>query len=217
MFSTGGKNGAESIFEVQYLSATSQNNGLFSLYVPSNGLPAGIQPGSYQVAPTAKIIAAYETGDIRKNAALNANTATPPVPYGNKYLRLISGAEPDIIALRLADIILVRAEALNDLGQTGPATDLLNLIRRRAFGLPLTDPSPHDFPSANDLTNSYDLTLAIENERFKELAFEGHRFYDLVRTGRAQAVLGISDDQTRWPIPLRESGRNPRLIQNHGY
>ena len=220
MFSTSGKNGSESIFEIQYLSATQQGNGLFSFYLPSAGLPAGIQPGSYQIAPTPKIIAAFETGDIRKNAALATNTAVPPVlptTYVNKYDRLVSGAEPNIIAMRLADIILVRAEALNDLGQTTDAAALLDLIRRRAFGLSLTDPSVHDFPSADDLTNGYDLTLAIENERFKELAFEGQRFYDLVRTGRAAAVLGISADQALWPIPLGEIGTNPRLMQNHGY
>jgi hypothetical protein len=220
MFATSGKNSIESIFEKQYVSSTQQNNGLYSFYLPSAGLPAGIQPGSYQIAPTPKIIAAFETGDIRKNANLATNTAVPPVTpvtYVSKYERLVSGTEPNIIALRLADIILVRAEALNDLGQTTEAANMLNIIRRRAYGLSLTDPSVQDFPSASDLTNGYDLTLAIENERYKELAFEGQRFYDLVRTGRATAVLGISADQTLWPIPLREIGRNPRLAQNHGY
>jgi starch-binding outer membrane protein, SusD/RagB family len=213
MFSTGGKNSTEAIFEIQFVSSSSQANGLFSLYVPVNGIPAGIQPGSYQITPTAKIIDAYETGDIRKNAAVGLTTSDPALPYVNKYTRLTSGTEPDIMALRLADIILVRAEALNSLGKTAEATEVLNIIRRRAFAEPLTSPGTHDFPYGSE-TN---LTLAIENERFKELAFEGHRFYDLVRTGRAEAVLGITADQTLWPVPLREIGRNPRLIQNHGY
>ncbi|MGF6848905.1 hypothetical protein QFZ51_004140 [Chitinophaga sp. W3I9] len=213
MFSTGGKNSTEAIFEIQFVSSSSQANGLFSLYVPVNGIPAGIQPGSYQITPTAKIIGAYETGDIRKNAALGLTTSSPAVPYVNKYTRLTSGTEPDIIALRLADIILVRAEALNNLGKTAEATEALNIIRRRAFAEPLTAPGAHDFPYGGE-TN---LALAIENERFKELAFEGHRFYDLVRTGRAEAVLGINAEQALWPVPLREIGRNPRLVQNHGY
>jgi len=220
MFSTAGKNGPEAIFEIQYVSSTSQGNGLFSFYMPTNGLPSGIQTGSYQVAPTTKIANAYAATDIRKKAAvvMNAPTApATPVPYVNKYARLISGAEPDIIALRLADIILVRAEALNASGQAAAATGLLNMIRRRAFAQPLTTASTYDFPSADDLANNYDLPLAIENERFKELAFEGQRFYDLVRTGRAAAVLGITADQAIWPIPLREIQRNPRLVQNHGY
>ncbi len=213
MFSVNGKNSSEAIFEIQYVNAAQQSNGLFSLYMPVNGIPAAKQQGSYQIAPTTKIINLYEPGDIRKAAALGMSTGNPAVPYVNKYGRLTSGTEPDIIALRLADIMLVRAEALNSLGRQTEAIDLLNRIRRRAFALPLDAPSAHDFP-ANGET---DLALAIENERFKELAFEGHRFYDLVRTGRANAVLGISNDQTLWPIPLREIGRNPRLVQNHGY
>ncbi|WP_212005485.1 RagB/SusD family nutrient uptake outer membrane protein [Chitinophaga sp. HK235] len=215
MFTVSGKNSTEAIFEIQYVSSSAQANGLFSLYIPVNGIPAGVQPGSYQIAPTDKIVKAYEPGDIRRNATLGLNTATPALNYVSKYIRLTNGTEPDIIALRLADIILVRAEALDKLGKHAEAVDMLNIIRRRAFGLPTTTSSSYDFPQAGE-TDS-DLTLAIENERFKELAFEGHRFYDLVRTGRANAVLGINADQALWPIPLRELGRNPRLVQNHGY
>ncbi|TDW97482.1 RagB/SusD family nutrient uptake outer membrane protein [Dinghuibacter silviterrae] len=215
MFSTSGKNGAESIFEIQFVSATNQSNGLFSFYMPTTGLPSGIQPGQYQIAPTAKIMSAYAPGDIRAAAALGTSSAA--VPYVNKYDRLINGTEPDIIALRLADIILVRAEALNDLGQTAAATSLLDTIRRRAFALPLSSASVYDYPDADDQANGYTLALAIENERYKELAFEGYRFFDLVRTGRAAAVLGITANQSLWPIPLYEIGVNPRLLQNPGY
>lgn len=214
IFSANGKNSTESIFEIQYVSSSSQGNGLFSFYMPT-GTPAGIQPGSYQIAPTTKIINAYEAGDIRKAAALGLTSNN--IPYVNKYARLTNGTEPNIFVTRLADIYLVRAEALNNLEQTTDAAAALNIIRRRAFGLPLTAASVRDFPSANDIANGYNLTLAIENERFKELAFEGQRFYDLARTGRAKDVLGITADKTLWPIPLREIGRNPRLVQNDGY
>jgi hypothetical protein len=64
----------------------------------------------------------------------------------------------------------------------------------------------------------------IERERLYELAFEGHRWYDLVRTGRANAVLSIfssnwKDTYNIWPIPLSEIQRNPGLAnaQNPGY
>lgn len=217
IFSANSKNGTEAIFEIQYVNSTSQSNGLHNLYVPGSP-PSGIQPGSYQIAPTSKIINAFEVGDIRKAASIGLSSSTVnPVSYVNKFLRLTSGAEPDIIALRLADIILVRAEALNNLGQTDDAIAALNIIRRRAFGLSLTAATSRDYPSANDLTNGYTLTQAIENERMKELCFEGHRFYDLVRTGRAQAVLGIAANKTLWPVPLRDIQTNPRLIQNDGY
>lgn len=216
MFSASSKNSNESIFEIQYVSSSSESNGLFSFYVPTPA-PSGIQGGSYQIVPTDKIINAFEAGDIRRTVSVSNSPATPSVPYIGKYLRLTNGTDPNIIAIRLADIILIRAEALNNLGQTAGATDALNIIRRRAFGLPLNTASSRDFPSANDTVNGYNLTQAIENERMKELCFEGQRFDDLVRTGRAAAVLGISTNQTLWPIPLREVGRNPKLQQNPGY
>ncbi|PTR01509.1 SusD-like starch-binding protein associating with outer membrane [Mucilaginibacter yixingensis] len=216
MFNPASKNSTESIFEIQYVSSSSEGNGTYSYYVPTPA-PAGTQGSSYQIVPTSKIINAFETGDIRKAVSITMSPATIPVPFVGKYIRLTSGLDANIIVMRLADIILVRAEALNELGQTADATAALNIIRRRAFGLPLTTTSVRDFPSANDVANNYDLRLAIENERMKELCFEGHRFHDLVRTGRAAAVLGITTNQTLWPIPLRETGRNPKLQQNPGY
>ncbi len=216
IFSASGKNSSEGIFEIQYVSSTVEGNGIYSLYIPT-GIPAGSTPGSYNITPTPKIINAFETGDIRKNVSIAFNNAVPPLPYVNKYNRLTAGTDANIFAIRLSDIILVRAEALNGMSQTADATEALNIIRRRAFGLPLTTASVRDFPSANDIANNYTLTLAIENERMKELCFEGQRFYDLVRTGRAETVLGITTDKTVWPIPLREIGRNPRLIQNDKY
>jgi starch-binding outer membrane protein, SusD/RagB family len=64
----------------------------------------------------------------------------------------------------------------------------------------------------------------IEEERRYELAFEGHRWYDLVRTGRAQEVMSAfsvnwRSDYERWPIPQREIQNNPALVgnQNPGY
>jgi len=217
MFSASGKNSAESIFEIQYVSNSSESNGIFSFYMPPNGIPAGQTGGSYTVVPTTKIINAFEAGDIRKAGSISVSTATLPLTYVNKYVRQTSGPEPNVIQLRLADIYLIAAEAYNGLGQTTEASNMLNIIRRRAFNLPLATVSVRDFPSADDISKGYTLALAIENERFKELCFEGHRFFDLVRTGRAETVLNITTNQTVWPLPLREVGRNPRLIQNPGY
>jgi len=65
--------------------------------------------------------------------------------------------------------------------------------------------------------------LAIENERRYELAFEGHRFSDIIRTGRASAVFGalnpLFTNSERWlfPIPYKEIVADPDLIQNPGY
>jgi hypothetical protein len=105
---------------------------------------------------------------------------------------------------------LIRAEALErSNGSIQAIKDDLNVIRNRA-GLP------------NTLANTYaDLLTVIETERRLELAFEGHRWFDLVRTERAIAVLPTvsTTDQTLFPIPLSEllSNNNPGMTQNPGY
>jgi hypothetical protein len=65
---------------------------------------------------------------------------------------------------------------------------------------------------------TYDaLRLAVENERRHEFAFEGHRWFDLVRTKRAVTLLGIDEDYTLFPIPLSEMQTNNLMQQNDGY
>jgi hypothetical protein len=67
-------------------------------------------------------------------------------------------------------------------------------------------------------TTQADVRLAIENERFAELAYEGKRYYDLIRTGRYATVTGNTDPNwLRWPIPAGEIIRNTNLVQNKGY
>ena len=74
------------------------------------------------------------------------------------------------------------------------------------------------------------MKLAIEKERRLELAFEGHRWFDLLRTGRAIEVMNnvkgpngtslgyvVTENRLRWPIPQAELDKNTKLIQNEGY
>jgi hypothetical protein len=105
---------------------------------------------------------------------------------------------------------LIRAEALAwSQGDLQDIRDDINIVRDRA-GLPGT--------SANTYA---DLLRAIERERRVEFAFEGHRWFDLVRTGRAVDVLPNvnSVNQTLFPIPLSEiqTNRDPQMTQNPGY
>ncbi len=83
----------------------------------------------------------------------------------------------DNIIYRYADVLLMYAECLNETGSTSQAATYLNMVRNRA-GLENTT-----------ATTKAAMTLAIENERLLELNFEGHRWYDLVRTGRITAVM----------------------------
>ncbi|HNB62384.1 MAG TPA: RagB/SusD family nutrient uptake outer membrane protein, partial [Saprospiraceae bacterium] len=117
------------------------------------------------------------------------------------------------IFLRLADIYLLKAEALTELGQldnVSGAQYYVNLVRSRVSLTPTT------------ATTADALRTAIANERRLELAFEGHRWYDLKRTGKAvetMSALGynINENKLLWPIPQGERDKNINLTQNPGY
>ena len=110
--------------------------------------------------------------------------------------------------IRTAEIFLIRAEArakkaVPDL--TGALSDL-NQVRNRS-GL-----------ANSSATTQGDILLAIENERRVEFALEPQRWFDLVRTGRAPAVLSLNDpNKYIFPIPGAEILANPALTQNPGY
>ncbi|GAB3641474.1 RagB/SusD family nutrient uptake outer membrane protein [Spirosoma arcticum] len=118
----------------------------------------------------------------------------------------------NIVLIRLAEMYLIRAEARAQQGKLAPAVADLNVLRTRAKA------------PAIAVAAQAEMLLAVERERVYELAFEGHRWYDLVRTGRAQAVVSAfsSNWNSRyelWPIPQSEIQQNPTLRgqQNPGY
>ena len=118
------------------------------------------------------------------------------------------GSEHDWIELRLADVILLYAEALNENGNTAAALIQLNRIRSRAG---LADSSA---------TSQTDVRQAIQDERRLELAFEGHRWFDLVRTNTVNAEMGVtvSPNYHVFPIPTSEvRSTNGVITQNTGY
>ena len=204
--------------------------------------------------PSKDLVAAYDAaGDaIRKNANIvfmtkdvngdpiswadeNWNPCKDPtvgIPFNYKQKHPAGWASgDDYYLLRLADIILLKAEAENQLGQTAPAATDVNKIRTRVG---LTSISSSLSQSA--------MATAILNERRLELAFEGHRWDDLIRTGVATTVMTGLNEYTytcnngvpgspvkmdysnvaktnHWllPIPQLEIDANPNLKQNDGY
>src|SRR5690606_17857870 len=147
------------------------------------------------------------TGDTRYAASIAfAGTSA----YAIKYDELSLGAD-NVIVLRLADMYLIRAEA--EANKTAPSITAIqsdiNKIRLRAHLLP------------NSESSVSQLQRIIEKERRIEFAFEGHRWFDLVRTGRAIAVLPNVNNvnQTLFPIPTDEiqTNKHPGMIQNPGY
>jgi hypothetical protein len=159
----------------------------------------------------------FEPGDQRKDIWTSSKFISGK-RYYQPYKYFIDFGDPGgnipqyYMVLRLAEQYLIRAEARAQQNKISEAQSDLNAIRTRA-GLSVT--------TANDKTS---LLSAIEHERQVELFGEwGHRWFDLIRTNRANVVLGgikgsnwqISDQL--YPIPRSEIQKNPHLTQNPGY
>lgn len=209
------KNTAESILEVQFNFnwLEGNTNALCNFFLPLGG---SYNAGGWYYQPSEALMDALPPNDLR-TVATYRNTGPNPAPYRDankiyivKYPGTLSANtlyhDANRVIYRLAEIILFKAEALNELGRTAEAITLLNQIRNRA-GIAETSAVTQD-----------EVRKAIEEERFAELAFEGKRYYDLIRTGRYAAVTGHTDPNwLRWPIPAGDLLRNANLAQNPGY
>jgi hypothetical protein len=230
VFQASAKNHRESIFDVQYKKGSiGEGSGFANSYAPENSGNAVIQfGGGGNNQPTADLIAAYEPGDLRREVSLatsytNASGVRVDYNFVRKYrdAPVINGdSEDNWPVLRYADVLLMYAEALNETGATAQALPFLNRVRQRA-GLAAK--------TATDAGTQAAMRLALEQERRIELAFEGHRWFDLVRTGRALPVLrakataiGIQTNLTEnnlvFAIPQSQIDINPtKITQNPGY
>ncbi len=154
------------------------------------------------------LITAFDAspGDLRRAVTINEETmASPKFPQ-------TGGPDHDWIELRLADVILLYAEALNETGASASMSlGVLDGIRTRA-GLAPLDPS--------ELSSTAAIRQAIQDERRLEMAFEGQRWFDLVRTNTVSAELGMTVDPIYhlFPIPISEILASFNTItQNAGY
>ncbi len=177
----------ESIFELSYTDIISDKNRLAEYCFPSE------LKGRYEIAPETNLLNSFEPDDIRRSVFLG------PTPYCNKYENITGGSD-NVYIFRLAELYLLRAEARAM--QNGNITFIrndINTIRNRA-GLD------------SIFGNSYsELLTIIEEERRHEFAFEGHRWFDLIRTGKADDILGITEDKYYFPIPISEVNSNDEI------
>ncbi|MHC1777834.1 MAG: RagB/SusD family nutrient uptake outer membrane protein [Lentimicrobium sp.] len=186
---------SEVIFEIVF--DVQNKNRLAEYYFPRS------LAGRYEIAPSDALAQSYETGDQRLSASIAIDVENKV--YGTKYEQLSAGSDA-VLVLRLAEMYMIKAEALAySNGNILSIQESINAIRSRA-GLEPTSAETYDA-----------LKLAIENERRHEFAFEGHRWFDLVRTKRATGLLGIDEDYTYFPIPLSEMQTNNLMKQNDGY
>ena len=196
LFSDEGTDTPEDVFRVSFTATEYNEMGYYYLF-----------DGRWEVAPTANLYAAYTAGDRRRDVSLGKDGGDYE---GTKFPTTI-GAE-DLHVIRFAEVLLIKAEALARLGRLAEAVTEYNKIRVRA-GL-----APHVL--GTNVTTQADVLDAIWTERRLELALEGDRFPDLVRTGRAMTVLGLPANrafQLLYPIPSRELIVSSGLTQNPGY
>jgi len=154
------------------------------------------------------LIAAFDAspGDLRRAVTIDEGVmASPKFPQ-------TGGPDHDWIELRLADVMLLYAEAMNENGSSAEAVlDVLDPIRTRAGLAPLD----HMVLNTQALVRQ-----GIQDERRLELAFEGHRWFDLVRTGTVDAEMGEAIDSRYhlFPVPVSEVLASFGVItQNDGY
>jgi hypothetical protein len=176
----------------------------------------------------------YAPGDYRRQvtfftSGLNAAGRTVTFPaHIHKYRPSTRPGPEDVNwpIYRYAEVLLFRAEALNELGQAADAVALVNQVRARARLGTGTESRPQPANYTGPLTQAA-LRDSIFEERRRETAFEGDRWFDIVRRGydffrarlaRDPLVTSVPP-QTKmlWPIPQREIDVNPRLTQNPGY
>ncbi|GBU08285.1 membrane protein [Bacteroidales bacterium] len=179
------------------------------------------------IIPSRDLIEAFiQEGDsTRKNESIIF--AKPPwstfYPANNyPFMYKMRSRYNSIIKLRLADIILLKAEALVETGNLHEAAILVNRIRNRAQ-LPNLD--------SNTTSSKDKMANAVLNERRLELAFEGQRWFDLIRNDKAIETINalpskdpirnnmaaINNDGLLLPIPQKQLDMNPSLLQNKGY
>jgi hypothetical protein len=197
LFTADGNDTVEDIWRVSF---TAVEFNVVGYYYFSTSLG-----GRRELAPTSNLANAFTAGDTRRpfTVALDSRNRR----YGSKLPTSV-GAE-DLHIIRFAEVLLNKAEALARLDRLGEAVDTYNLIRERA-GL-----APHVL--GTDVTTQAEVLAAIWQERRLELAYEGDRWPELVRTGRAQALLDIPAFRTLFPIPQNEVDVAPRIVQNTGY
>jgi starch-binding outer membrane protein, SusD/RagB family len=199
------KNSSESIFEVQFDNVNGNSLAFYNYPVTLGGRN---EVGPRGLGSTLE--AAYEPNDTRKSASISPggiviDGRTIPAGVNIKYFRPGTG-EDNVHLIRYAEVLLTHAEALARQGNLEGSLVSLNKVRARA-GLP-----------ALETDDQQALIDAILKERRIELAMEGHRWFDLIRTGQAQSVLGITDsNKLLFPIPQREIINNPNMEQNPGY
>jgi len=234
-----GEHGAESVYEISAVAAQAAVTGPgatpFNMVQGVRGVP---NLGWGFNRPSDDLVASYETGDPRRQATIiyvgevlpDGSTIVEDNPeilnerYNQKaWVPAHSGLQDNgpgnIRIIRYSDILLLAAEAFNEIGNPGKALQYLNMVRARARGT-----NNFILPDVTTTVQS-ELRERIYAERRVELAMEQHRWFDLARWGRIVDEMAPlypstfkADRHTLLPIPQAEIDLSGGIImQNTGY
>lgn len=235
IFEYENKGNEEIVMSVRFEQFEASSNYFYDMYLIASALPTNITDstrnvilpigGNNIVVPSASFKAQFSENDTRKDASffeIYTNDETGTSSYFTTIVlkgrgTVVSGARlflDDVILYRYADILLMKAEVKNALGQD--PSDEINRVRQRAYGESFSE---HTFVSGSQEENDE----AILNERLLELAFEGKRWWDLLRFGKAIEMiptLQSKDDPEHlllFPISNTVLSLEPLIEQNSGY
>jgi starch-binding outer membrane protein, SusD/RagB family len=229
-------NGLEDIFSLQARNEPgAPTTRWLDMYYPRE-VGAGRGGGWAWIVPNPDHVNSYIPGDYRREVSYETTffnlqtsqwqTVDKPHTYKFRPNERVNhtGGESNKPIYRFAEVLLIRAEALNEQGQTDEAVQYLNQIRARAR---MGEGSENRAEPANysgPLTQAA-VREAIFQERKWELAHEGKRWFDMVRRGQEywmaqlQAVPQAvpAPHKMLLPIPSQEIATNRALVQNPGY
>lgn len=236
VFKLSSRAGKEAIFSVGFGDAGGAISfwevGQFNVRLLPTALSVeGVQNAQGWQFPTQYLYNQFESDDRRRSVTFITEINDPAGaynirPYVKKYWDRV--AEPqgnsssnDFPVIRYADVLLMYAEAQNELGFTIPAHQYINMVRKRARfnGTTYLNAVP-DYSGLN----KDQFRDAVLKERMMEFVFEGQRWFDLVRMGKLEQLVPLAKPgvvpaarNNLFPLPQREVDLNPGLGQNDGY
>lgn len=248
IFNPTNANNKESVFEIQYEGGTLDEGSVWGFKAHPRTLAnvMGISTADATI-PTVDIINVFESDSVGEKTSpryietigtmyyTNTAGASVGVKHVKKHYMdhpIQNQSDDNWPLIRYADVLLMYAEALNETegAPSSRAIELVNQVRRRAFGLPVSGTDKTKDLPVEKTTSPAAFREAIYLERRLELAFEGHRWFDLVRTGSFVTVMNnhfntyfnsnfkAEPYQQVFPVPQRELDINPLLKPNNdGY
>ena len=217
IFDTENEGNREIIFDVQYqsgLNGNSEGSNAFMMFSPS-GSVSGAKGHNL---PTREVYNLFADNDKRKTAYFRLTEVHVATNKLKQTSNVVKDSGSNVVVLRYADVLLMLAECYAQTGDIEAALTCLNDVKSRA-GI-----------DEVEISDSNALLDEIALERRNELVCEGHRWFDLIRTGKAIEVMkahfanttgyngvSLNENNLVQPVPLSQIDTDSSIKQNKGY